>query len=335
MATRKESGAGRGSQFLRQWNLLSLLGARRFGCTFEELAGELKYHPRTIRRDAEVLEGAGFPIERVRDPATREVRLKLPQQVRTPNIPFTLMELLSFYFASSMLKSLRGTPMKEGLDTALRKIEKTLPIHVLDHVAGAQNGLLARPGPLKDYRAHVDTLGKVQQAVSERRKLRVSYRAYGRPKAEEHVYRPYCLTFTDGSLYVIGYSELRQAMRTLLLERIERATLLEERFGVPADFDAEDYLEQSFGIWREDATREVKIEFSRGEAQFIREREWHPTQRLQELKDGRVILTMKVAGLVDVCRWALSYGKGARVLAPAELARQVERQLREGARQYE
>ncbi len=41
----------RGSQFLRQWKILSLLSARRYGISLEELAQELEYHPRTIRRE--------------------------------------------------------------------------------------------------------------------------------------------------------------------------------------------------------------------------------------------------------------------------------------------
>lgn len=324
----------RGSQFIRQWTVLSILSARRFGCTLKELAEELECHARTVRRDVEVLETGGFPVERERDPATREVRIRLPQQYRAPNIPFTLTEVLSFYFARNVLDALRGTPMKEGLDTALRKIERTLPVHVLDHVTLSTNALLSKPGPTKDYRGHVEALLKVQQAVADRRKLQIHYRAYGRPKAEAHVFRPYCVTHCDGSLYVIGHSELRGAMRTLLLDRMERVGLLDERFEVPEDFDAEEHLAEGFGIWREDETHEVRIEFAKAEAQFIKERQWHPTQRIEELKDGRLILTMRVSGLLPVVRWVLSYGDGARALAPPALVEQIAQQLRNAAEQY-
>lgn len=292
----------RGSQFIRQWELLSILGARRFGCTLEELADDLEHHPRTIRRDVEVLEAAGFPIERHRDAATREVKLRVPERYRAPSIPFTLMEVLSFYFSANLLKSLKGTPMKEGLDTALAKIERTLPVHVLEYVSNAENAFLAKAGPRKDYRAHVETLRKIHEAVAARRKLDVAYRAYEREKAEDHVYRPYGVMFAEGSLYVLGYSELRGAMRTLLLDRIEGVRLLDDTFQAPADFDAEEYLEESFGVWREDKTHEVKIEFAREEAQFIKEREWHPTQRIEQLRDGRVVLSMRVAGLGNASR---------------------------------
>ncbi len=302
--------------------------------TLEELADELDYHHRTVRRDVEVLESSGFPIERERDAATRKVKLKVAAGCRTPAIPFNLMEVLSIYFAGNLLKSLRGTPMKEGIDTAIRKIEKTLPVHVLEYVDQSQNALVAKPGPLKDYRAHVETLGKIQQAVAEKRKLEVTYRAYGRPKADRHVYRPYCLCFVDGSLYVIGHSELRGAMRTLLLERVEGVRLQDGKFEMPQDFDADDYLAESFGIWHEDATHEVKIEFSREVAQLIREREWHPSQRLEERKNGRVHLTMRVTGLPQLVSWVLSFGHHAKALNPEDLVQQVHGQLLLAAGHY-
>lgn len=325
---------GRGQQFLRQWKLLAILSARRFGSTLEELGEELGYHHRTVRRDLEVLEVAGFLLERERDPVTRQVKVKLPRLAKIPNIPFTLMEILSIYFASNVLKSLKGTPMKEGIDTALQKIEKTLPVHALEYVSSAENSLLAKPGPLKDYRKHVESITKLQQAVAERRKIRVSYRAYGWDKSVHYIYHPYGMTFTNGSIYVVGHSEPRKATRTLLLDRIERIDLREEKFDLPEDFDLEDHLGESFGIYHEEKTYRVKIEFSKDEAQGILEREWHPTQKIRRLKDGRVILSMNVAGLPQVLRWVLSYGSGARVLAPDELVRWAAADLWAAAQTY-
>jgi predicted DNA-binding transcriptional regulator YafY len=46
------------------------------------------------------------------------------------------------------------------------------------------------------------------------------------------------------------------------------------------------------------------------------------------------VLSAEVAGLAEVERWILSYGPGAKVLAPGELAASVAKKLREGAERY-
>ena len=60
----------RNEQLIRQHKLLQLLELSRFGRTLEELRGDLvadlgltKLHERTVRRDLEALQAAGFDRE--------------------------------------------------------------------------------------------------------------------------------------------------------------------------------------------------------------------------------------------------------------------------------
>lgn len=317
----------RGSQFIRQWKVLTILTARRYGSTLAELAAEAGVHARTLRRDVEVLEEAGFLLERERDRATGQVKIRLPGNVRAPGIAFNLMEVLAIYFARNLLAVLGGTPMKEGIDTALAKIEATLPVQGLDHVFRARNALAAKRGPCVGYAAHVETIRKVQQAVAERRKVELVYRAYGRSEPARHVVRPYGMPYHDGALYVVGESEQRQAIRVFRVDRIERAALREGRFEVPEKFDLEEFLGEGFGVCHEDRMYDVRIEFGPRNAPWIREREWHPSQRIEEVKGGGLILNMRVAGLQDVLWWVLSFGSGARVLGPGELMERVREEV--------
>ena len=324
----------RGSQFLRQWKVLSLLSTRRYGISLEDLAKELGYHHRTLRRDVQVLEAAGFLLEHHRNPATRDVILRLPPGARTPNVPFTLTEVLAIYFASGLLKSLRTTPIGEGLSTALGKIEKALPVHALSALEELQRAIHVRHRPFRDYAKRGKTLALLQEAVEKRRKVTLRYRAYGWKHAVTYPFRPYGITYSAGALYIVGYSENRREIRTLLLDRIERASIRKERFTLPKDFDLDRFLGDSFGIFREDTTHDVAIEFSPDEAPGIKEKEWHPTQKIRNLPNGGVRLTMKASGLPQILRWVLSYGSGARVLAPPDLVKLVSGDLEETRKQY-
>ena len=46
---------------------------------------------------------------------------------------------------------------------------------------------------------------------------------------------------------------------------------------------------------------------------------WHPSQKLRDLPDGRVEMTLTVADTLEVRRWILGYGVQAEVVAPEGL----------------
>jgi predicted DNA-binding transcriptional regulator YafY len=52
----------RGDQLGRQWRIIQTLISSKMGKSAAELASELDCHPRTVYRDLEALQVAGFPI---------------------------------------------------------------------------------------------------------------------------------------------------------------------------------------------------------------------------------------------------------------------------------
>src|SRR5258705_8546303 len=94
--------------------------------------------------------------------------------------------------------------------------------------------------------------------------------------------------------------------------------LTRARFEVPSDFNVERYLEGAWGILRGDLVT-VRVVFARSLAPYISERLWHPSQKLRQLLDGRVEMTLLVADTLEVRRWILGFGVEAGVLAPEAL----------------
>ena len=64
---------------------------------------------------------------------------------------------------------------------------------------------------------------------------------------------------------------------------------------------------------------DVVVRFTEGQAPYIRERIWHPSQDLEELEDGRVVLRLRAGGFYEIKSWALSFGAAAEVREPEEL----------------
>ena len=63
------------------------------------------------------------------------------------------------------------------------------------------------------------------------------------------------------------------------------------------------------------------------EEPYIRERIWHPSQELEELPDGRVVLRLRAGGFYEIRSWVLSFGAAAEVLEPEELREAVREEM--------
>jgi predicted DNA-binding transcriptional regulator YafY len=56
----------------------------------------------------------------------------------------------------------------------------------------------------------------------------------------------------------------------------------------------------------------VSIKFHRHAAPFIREKQWHHSQKITELPEGELILSLRVAEPQEVLRWARQFDKDAK-----------------------
>src|SRR5205814_10035010 len=129
---------------------------------------------------------------------------------------------------------------------------------------------------------------------------------------------PYHLTWFDGGLYLVVWCHLRQALRIFAVERMREVALLRRTFTVRPGFDADTYLGKAGGIVQGGLVT-VRVLFAKSLARYIRERLWHPSQKLRDLPDGRLEMTVRVADTLEVRRWILGYGVQAEVVEPEAL----------------
>lgn len=86
-------------------------------------------------------------------------------------------------------------------------------------------------------------------------------------------------------------------------------------------------------MYSEGEVTPVKIEFSNEAARTVAEKEWHPSQRVEQ-KNGKVLLRMSVQGLPEVARWVLYHAPNARVIEPKELSAMVAKFAAETAKAH-
>jgi predicted DNA-binding transcriptional regulator YafY len=117
----------RGDQLGRQWKIIQTLISSKLGkSAAADLAEELECHPRTVYRDLEALQVAGFPIYNERVEGKHPWSLLDTVKHHIP-IPFSIPELMALYFSSDMMKVFRGTVFYDSLEPLFHKVKTTLP----------------------------------------------------------------------------------------------------------------------------------------------------------------------------------------------------------------
>jgi hypothetical protein len=78
----------------------------------------------------------------------------------------------------------------------------------------------------------------------------------------------------------------------------------------------------------------VVIEFTAAEAPYVRERQFHSSQLIEELPGGRIRLTMDIVIDWELQAWVMGFGPAAKVIQPDAFARRIVESLEETRATY-
>ena len=325
----------RHTEIVRQWRILLALEGTSRGLTLadaQEAAGE-GVSERTIRRDFDALTQAGFPIETAKRNGKTVFSLNRDVFRGVAAAGFSLSELCALYLSRTVLSAVAGGPFRDSLASAFDKLYEALPpslwkfIESLpDALAAKQHAMRPRAGGSARF---IDTL---MAAILGRRRVRMRYHSFSSQKVKEYLVEPYRLAYAQGGLYLQAFVPEYGEMRTFAAQRIEQAVALEEGFS-PVAGAPSDVFPHSLGAFS-GTPEEVVIEFSAHEAPYIREREWHSSQRIDELADGRIRLTLKVVIDWGLQAWVMGFGAAATVIRPRAFADRIVESLEEARASY-
>ncbi len=307
----------RGDQLARQWRILQSLIASRRGKTAADLAEELDYHWRTVYRDLEALQLAGFPLftDRV-DGKNRWSILESARQ-HIP-IPLDLTEVMALYFSRGLMRVLKDTVFYASLESFFQKIKATLPSETIKYLEKIEQSLEIGSKPYKRYDHLRYAVEQISQATVDRQIIEIDYYTMSRKKKTRRKVAPYKIWFFDGAFYLVGNCGLRENIRIFALDRIKSLQVTDEAFEMPTDFKVEDFMQTSFGVFH-GKPEDVKIRFAADIAGYIKEKTWHQTQKITPQKDGSIIFEARVAGTDEIKYWLMSWGGKAEVLRPVSL----------------
>ena len=312
----------RGDQLARQWKIFQTLVSSRYGKSVADLAKNLDCHQRTVYRDLNALEAAGFPI--YTETSNGKNIWCLLDSARSPMpIPFSLPELMALYFGSDVLKVLKGTVFYDSLESLLKKVKSSIPPESEKYLGLVEKSLHTRPGPYKNYGKFKDVIEQISDAVLHRNVVEITYYTMSSKKESKRKVDPYKIWFHDGGFYLIGHCRWRDEIRIFAVERIKKILLTDDTFELPEEFDADEFMRGSFGVYHGKPVK-VLILFSAGIAEYIKERIWHETQKLHDNPDGSVLFEARVACTKEFKAWVMRWGARAIVLEPEELRDEIQ-----------
>jgi len=307
----------RGDQLARQWRLIETLISSCGGKSAAELADEIDCHPRTVYRDLDALQAAGFPLYTERSDGKSLWSILDALKHHIP-IPFSFPELMALYFSRDLVKALQNTVFSDSLESLFQKIKSTIPPESSKFLKTVQQTLHVSSRQHKEYGRFKDIINSISDAALKGKTVEMIYFTMGRRRESKRRVDPYRILFFNGTFYIIGYCHLRKDIRTFALDRVRMLRVTEENFRVPDDFSLENYMGAAFGVVQGTA-EEIKIRFAPEIAGYIKEKLWHESQEIRPQKDGSIIFAAQVAVTEELVSWVLSWGARAEVLAPQAL----------------
>ncbi len=279
----------------------------------------------TAMRDLDTLrDDEGAPIEY---DASRKGYYLTDASWTLPPVRVSRKEVFAFSIAAKLLGAFKGTPLELDMASLFQKIGQSLDGSIIIDPSALTEHLSVIGD---DYvRQDLETWSAVAQATDRRERIAIVYQKFN-GEVKRYLLDPYHLLLYHGNWYAIGMNRTGGRIATFAVSRIRGLTQTGVIFETQPGFDVAAVCRDSFGIVRGEKVMRVRLLFSSRVAAYIRERVWHPTQRIVDKRNGAVELTLETGGWNELVRWVLSWQPDVTVLSPKRLRDRIREKMREG-----
>lgn len=165
------------------------------------------------------------------------------------------------------------------------------------------DGVAFRPGPRENISSEI--LSALREAILAGVMISADHRARGSAKLSRNTrLGPIAMLFGQGRQYLLAWSEYQDDLRLFSLAGFERISLESDIYERPKQFDLQEWLSESFGIWREEP-QEVVWRFLPEVAGEAAGYVFHPKQRTERLDDGSLVVRFRAGGRQEM-EWYLA-----------------------------
>lgn len=302
-------------------------------CTPGALAEKFETSERSIYRDINDLSAAGFPI--VFNQEFNGYTFSDPDYT-LKELGLTKEELSALLLGYNTARALGGS-FGKAFRSILKKVHtETSPSTKANarRMEGQGHFFIGIDHDEEWFKKVERQYDAVNEAMDKKVELEIVYEKMKDGKETVRTIAPYGLVFQYGIWYVLGYCSLRHKTRLFALDCIKEFNLTERHYGIPEDFSLDEYFKPGWKMLRYGEPVEVVLRFKKECTRWIKRRRWHPTQRIEERKDGSIVFRVTVEGTRELKWWIYHWIPYCEVIAPPELRREMMEEMREALRAY-
>ena len=236
------------------------------------------------------------------------------------NLKITKHEIEAFTVGLSMAAHFLPH-LKKSADSLWDKLRKFIPEEIILHGSEIVRSTMMTSPVVKIDSEIFNTL---LEAKEEKKAVNILYAAPERmPK--QWILSPYDFYFRGNAWYMVSYNHKYENLGIHRVCRIISASISAEEYILPeiSGF-TDDYISSAWHVIPGFAKTFIKVHITEPLAESFRELKWHPTQKIENVSDGGIILTAEVPDLYEVARWVMSGAPHIEVLEPEELKEIVQ-----------
>jgi len=300
--------------------------------TANTLADEFSVSKRTALRDIKDLNESGFAICFVDEQGTYRF---VDPDYTFRDLDLNENELMVLFLGKQMARGL-GKPLEAAALSLIKKASKET-----GDKTGARAKKLDKENRFwvgldygEDFAQIEGQYNAVNAAMDRKVEMEITYVAMNTRKETQRAIAPYGLIFKYGIWYVLGYCHLREDIRLFALDCIKDLRLTDKSYRIPDDFDIDNYFEAGWNMLRYGKPIEVVLRFTKEYARWIQRRKWHPTQVIEEKKDGSIIFRVTVEGTEELKWWTYHWIPFCEIISPPELKKEVMDEMKAMMKEY-
>lgn len=315
----------RNAKLDRLLTLVKALGESAEGLTLDEMAEVIGANRRTAERLRDLIL-VHFDLEESVD--DRHKRFRIPGALPSP---FTQPNVAEIAALQSLADNARkaGSAQATLLESLLGKVQAGLRREVKSRMAPDLDPLVrlqrhhVPAGPMIEHSP--ETVAQVQGAMMAGMCLEFDYLADG--AAEPKWRRVIPLGLIHGpATYLIGKIPGRDLEPApYRLDRITDARVSNQPGAAGDDWDLDQWMSASFGIWREQG-HEIVLRVAPESAQRARKWRFHPMQVIEQDGD-ELVIRFNSGGLREIAEHLFTWGGEVRIEGPEELRKVMRDRL--------
>lgn len=174
----------------------------------------------------------------------------------------------------------------------------------------------------------------VIQAMRENKLVKITHRSFARDYAKTVTIAPLALKISHQRWYITTQLDDGQ-MRVYALDRILSLENSDQKFEYPADFSAEEYFANCYGIIAgAEKVDVVKLKVSDNQQKFFRSLPLHHSQKEIETKDDYSVFEYYIQPTFDFRQTILSFADSVEVLEPQWLRNEIAEKVKKMVAMY-